>query len=164
MLKTKASSQTAIERQQSIELICLRLLARREHSRHELLEKLALRGYSRQDVEPVLDRMAEHNWQNDKRYAECFIRQRIGTGFGPLRIRYELQQRGVDNINMDALAEEQTGGWQDKLLELYKKKYDESLNLTSAEWLKRSRFLQQRGYSGEMIKLLFKDLKINLSG
>jgi len=153
---------TAIERRQQIEAVCLRLLARREHSRRELLDKLALRGFNRDEVEPVIDGMAEQNWQNDERYAECYVRQRIQSGYGPIRIRYELQQRGINDADLDAQAEEQ-GGWQNLLLEVYLGKYDDEKSLTQNEWLKRSRFLQQRGFSGEMIKRLFAELKIKLN-
>ena len=62
------------------------------------------------------------------------------------------------------LADELAGGWWNALLSVYTNKYGEAWDLTVAEWLKRSRFLQQRGFSGEMIKALFKDLKIKLSG
>lgn len=153
------SLSTAIERQRQVEVVCLRLLARREHSQKELLDKLAQRGFLREEVEPVIARLAEQNWQNDARYAECYVRQRIASGYGPVRIRYELQQRGIDDVDMDAAAEGQ-GGWQQLLTELYRNKYDEDKTLPQKEWLKRSRFLQQRGFSGEMIKRLFADLKI----
>jgi len=159
---TTPSLSTAIERRQQIEAVCLRLLARREHSRRELLDKLALRGFDRDDVEPVIDQIAEQNWQNDARYAEAYVRQRIQNGYGPMRIRYELQQRGINDADLDAQAEEQ-GGWQNLLLDVYSRKYDDEKSLTQNEWLKRSRFLQQRGFSGEMIKRLFVELKIKLN-
>jgi regulatory protein len=139
----------------------LRLLARREHSRRELLDKLALRGFDRDEVEPVVAQLTEQNWQNDDRYAECYVRQRIRNGYGPIRIRYELQQRGIDDTNLDERAEEQ-GGWQNLLMDVYQRKYGDETSLTQNEWLKRSRFLQQRGFSGEMIKRLFAELKIKL--
>ena len=161
MQKTTSSLSTAIERRQQINAICLRLLARREHSQKELLDKLALRGFQRDEVEPVIVEMIEQNWQNDERYAECYIRQRIASGFGPVRIRYELQQRGIEHADLDMQAEQQ-GGWQNVLLDVYCNKYDEEPVLTQNEWLKRSRFLQQRGFSGEMIKRLFAELKIKL--
>lgn len=160
-MKTTQSSSTATDRRQQIEAVCLRLLARREHSQKELLDKLALRGFQRDDVEPVIEALAEQNWQNDERYAECYVRQRIANGYGPVRIRYELQQRGIDGGDLDAQAEEQ-GGWQNLLLDVYLRKYDDEKALTQNEWLKRSRFLQQRGFSGEMIKCLFAELKIKL--
>ncbi|MDT4288131.1 regulatory protein RecX [Methylomonas sp. MO1] len=155
------SLSTAIERRQQIEAVCLRLLSRREHSRRELLDKLALRGFNRDEAEPVIDGMAELNWQNDERYTECYVRQRIRSGYGPVRIRYELQQRGINDVDLDAHAEE-LGGWQTVLLEVYSRKYDDEKLRSQNEWLKRSRFLQQRGFSGEMIKRLFAELKIKL--
>ena len=163
MQKTKASSQTAIERRQNIEQICLRLLARREHSQRELLEKLALRGFSQDEASPVIGEIAAQNWQNDERFAEAFVQQRIASGYGPLRIRYELQQRGITGVDLEALAAEAVGGWLESLLVLYSRKYAEEQTLSQAEWLKRSRFMQQRGFSGEMIKQLLAELKIKLS-
>lgn len=156
-----ASLSTAIERRKTIENICLRLLARREHSQRELFDKLALRGFSRQEVALVIDDLAEQHWQDDQRYADSYVRQRIASGYGPLRIRYELQQRGIADVDPDAKADEQ-GGWPHLLLKVYCNKYDTEKSLSQSEWLKRSRFLQQRGFSGEMIKRLFIELKIKL--
>lgn len=139
----------------------MRLLARREHSQRELLDKLNLRGFERDEVAPVIADLAEQNWQNDDRFAECYVRQRIANGYGPMRIRYELQQRGITEIDLDAQAELQ-GGWQNLALDAYLGKYDGETSLPANEWLKRSRFLQQRGFSGEMIKRVMVGLKIKL--
>lgn len=141
----------------------MRLLARREHSRRELLDKLALRGFERNEVEPVIDDMAEQNWQNDERFAECYVRQRIANGYGPMRIAYELQQRGITGVDLNLQAEHQAGGWQNLALEVYLGKYGDEKSLTANEWLKRSRFLQQRGFSGDLIKRVMAELKIKLN-
>lgn len=150
-----ASSQTAIERRRNVEQICLRLLSRREHSRRELLDKLALRGYRRDEVEPVIAEIAERNWQNDERYAECYVRQRLEKGYGPTRIGYELQQRGIGGVNLNALAEQYAGGWQNLLRSVCLRKYGDEPAAELNERLKRSRYLQQRGFSPDMIKALF---------
>lgn len=133
----------------------------REHSRKELSDKLALRGFEHDDIEAVIANMAEQNWQNDDRYAESFIRGRIAKGYGPTRISYELQQRGIKNFDLTDQAEE-AGGWQNLALSVYLGKYGEDSSLTPNEWSKRSRFLQQRGFSGETIKQLFSKLNIKL--
>ncbi|MGD0961942.1 MAG: regulatory protein RecX, partial [Methylomonas sp.] len=146
-----SNSRTAIEPDRQIAYICLRLLARREHSRRELLNKLELRGFQQREIDPVLDEMAARNWQDDQRFAASFVRQRIENGYGPLRIQYELRQRGVDGFDARALAEEYAGGWPDLLLNVYRNKYPDTLELSRAEWAKRSRFLFQRGFSQEMI-------------
>ncbi|MGY6277593.1 regulatory protein RecX [Methylomonas sp. MgM2] len=156
------SSSTAIERRRQAEAICLRLLARREHSQKELLDKLAQRGFRHEDVEPVVASLAEKNWQNDGRYAESYVRQRIAAGYGPIRIRYELQQRGIGDVDLDEQADE-LGGWQVLLTELYHRKYDDHKSVPQNEWLKRTRFLQQRGFSAEMIKRLFAESNIKIS-
>lgn len=161
MKTTTPSSSTATERRQQIEAVCLRLLVRREHSRRELLDKLALRGFDRDEAGPVIDELTEQNWQNDDRYAECYVRERIARGYGPIRIAYELQQRGISDADLDDQAESH-GGWHNLALDLYSRKYDEEKSLTPNEWAKRSRFLQQRGFSGETIKRVFAELKIKL--
>ncbi|QWF69957.1 regulatory protein RecX [Methylomonas paludis] len=156
------SSSTAIERSRQIEQICLRLLARREHSQLELLNKLALRGYTRQEALPVIAKISAENWQNDQRYAECYARQRLEKGYGPSRIRFELQQRGIAAQDLDELVAEQYGDWQNLLLAVYRSKYDDNTALTHNEWFKRCRFLQQRGFSAELIKGLQLELQIKL--
>ncbi|MGR8929011.1 MAG: regulatory protein RecX [Gammaproteobacteria bacterium] len=160
-MKTIQSLSTAIDRRRQIEAICLRLLARREHSQRELLDKLAVRGFQYSEVQPVIDDIAEMNWQNDERYTECFVRQRIEKGYGPARIAYELQQRGISTADLEIHAE-QMGGWREVVLRVYRSKYDDEISLSPKEWLKRSRFLQQRGFSGEHIKGLYSELNIQL--
>jgi regulatory protein len=160
---TTANLQTSIELKQSIQQICLRLLAMREHSQRELLDKLALRGYSRADVEPIIAEFAEQGWQDNQRFAECYARQRMIKGYGPVRIRYELQQRGIAELDLEQLAEDNVGGWLNSLLQIYENKFDQQPKLSRAEWLKRSRFLQQRGFSHDMIKQMCAELKIKIA-
>jgi regulatory protein len=160
---TTVNLQTSIELKQSIQQICLRLLAMREHSQRELLDKLALRGYSRADVEPIIAEFAEQGWQDNQRFAECYARQRMIKGYGPVRIRYELQQRGIAELDLEQLAEDNVGGWLNSLLQIYENKFDQQPKLSRAEWLKRSRFLQQRGFSHDMIKQMCAELKIKIA-
>lgn len=135
----------------------------REHSQRELLDKLALRGYSRADVEPIIAEFAEQGWQDNQRFAECYARQRMIKGYGPVRIRYELQQRGIAELDIEQLAEDNVGGWLNSLLQIYENKFDQQPKLSRAEWLKRSRFLQQRGFSHDMIKQMCAELKIKIA-
>lgn len=151
-----------MEQHQQIKDICLRLLARREHSQKELLDKLALRGFDAESSLAVIAELAEQGWQSDDRYAESYARQRIQKGYGPLRIAYELQQRGAGGVDLDALLEEMDESWLNILEKIYLSKYDPDTGLSAKEWLKRSRFLQQRGFSGDLIKVLYAYLGIRL--
>jgi regulatory protein len=143
-----------------IEGVCLRLLARREHSRQELLAKLALRGFDRDDALPVIDELAEHGWQDDSRYAESYARFRIQKGYGPIRVSYELKQNGIAAFDLEGIVQEEAGSWMALLEQVYSKKYSHDTVLERNEWAKRSRFLLHRGFSGAMISALFDELNI----
>ncbi len=143
---------------------CLRLLSRREHSQLELLNKLILKGFDRSDSQQLINELAEQGWQSDKRFTESYSRHRIKQGYGPIRIANELQLRGIDTFELDPIVLELADSWIEVLENVYNKKYpDEKTLLEKKEWLKRYRFLKQRGFSSEMIQLLFRQLTIQLT-
>lgn len=146
--------------QQKIKAACLRLLNRREHSRQELQAKLAVKGFNQTEIQCVLDELQEQGWQSDQRFAESYARSRLSSGFGLLKIQYELRQRGIKNFDLNAFVAENFGSWQDLLLQVYRQKYPDNVNLTAKECFKRSNFLQQRGFTGAMINKLFRQLNL----
>jgi regulatory protein len=149
-----------------IKNVCLRLLAGREHSKKELLQKLIAKGFNKNIVSAVIDELAREGWQDDLRYAENYARSRILKGYGPVRIAYELQQNGVDitadptSINLEAIAQATSGSWIDLLEQVYRKKYGQGNRPEVNEQAKRSRFLFQRGFTGAMISTFFEHLNI----
>lgn len=147
-------------RPQNIKAACLRLLNRREHSQQELLTKLALKGFDRTEIQYVLDELQQQGWQSDQRFAQAYVSSRLAGGFGPLKIQSELIQRGIREFDLNALVEENFGSWLDLLLQVYQQKYHDTVDLTAKEWLKRSYFLQQRGFTGTMINKLFRQLNL----
>ena len=148
------------EAAKEINNVCLRLLARREHSQQELLDKLALRGFDKNDAQPVIDELAKHGWQNDLRYAESYARFRIQKGYGPIRVEYELRQNGITAFNLEEIVRKEAGSWLNLLEQVYRKKYPHGTVLDRSEWAKRSRFLLHRGFTGAMIGALFDELNI----
>lgn len=148
------------ERAKQIEDVCLRLLTQREHSQKELLDKLALRGFTKEDVLPVVEDLADKGWQSDIRYAESYARSRIMKGYGPVRVAYELKQNGVEINTLDQIVQTVAGSWMGLLEQVYDKKYQQDRLLSRSEWAKRSRFLVQRGFSFEMVNALFDQLQI----
>jgi regulatory protein len=146
----------------SIRAECLQLLTGREHSRKELLQKLAAKGFAKERIDPILDELAEEGWQSDARYAESYARSRILKGYGPTFIAYELRQKGIDlgnlpSFDLEALAESVAGGWEALIGQVYSKKYGNAPAPSRNEWAKRSRFLQQRGFTHAMIADLLKN-------
>lgn len=59
---------------------CLQLLARREHSQKELLNKLLIKGFNKDVILAVIEELAKQGWQSDLRYAESYARHRIEKG------------------------------------------------------------------------------------
>jgi len=135
--------------------ICIRLLTRREQSQRELLDKLAIKGFDRSDTQHVIDELVKESWQSDERFAESYARYRIKKGFGPVKIAYELRQRGIAVFDLDPVILDLVGSWFDLIEQVYHKKFAQDQVLSQREKLKRIRFLQQRGFSNEMIKSLF---------
>ena len=141
---------------------CLRLLARREHSQKELLNKLVVKGFDKDEILAVIEELALQGWQSDSRYAESYARHRIQKGYGPISIAYELRKNGIDAFNLEDIVHNTVGSWVDLLEQVYTKKYGHHSLFDRNEWAKRSRFLMQRGFSGTMISALFDHLNIKL--
>lgn len=129
------------------------LLARREHSRGELARKLQDRfpEAAPESVEDVLTRLAEENLQSDRRFTEEYVRMRMRRGFGWLRIRADLQARGVADAIVSDFARPD-----EEWLELAESLMDsrlsgqEDLRPGSREHQRLFRFLQGRGFSAEI--------------
>ncbi|NSL56155.1 recombination regulator RecX [Uliginosibacterium aquaticum] len=140
----------------SLSSTALRLLATREHSRLELRRKLAARADASDDVEAVLDRMAETGLQSDERFAESFVRSRASR-FGAARIHRELGERGVDGETAASAMSEALQ--EDELMRarsVWQKKYG-VLPQDHREWARQARFLQTRGFAVDIIRKLLKE-------
>lgn len=83
----------------------LRLLARRAHSRVELLLKLTRRGYDSAAIRTALSRLEELGYLDDQAFARSFVRRR-GSVRGPRALSAELAARGVDRAQVDTAVAE----------------------------------------------------------
>lgn len=106
----------------------IRLLARREHGRRELADKLERKnaGVDPGVLHQVLDELAREGLQSDVRFAESFARQRAGKRFGPVRIRAELRQRGIDEGVADAAIDALEVDFFELAAETYVQRYGRS--------------------------------------
>jgi regulatory protein len=129
----------------------VRLLARREHSVAQLRRKLVSRGFAADLVEPVLADLSARGLLSDARFAEAYVRERTDKGFGPLRIRTELRERGV----AQALAEHHLSlgeeSWMAVLAAAHRRKYGESPPADHRELARRARFLEYRGFTSSQV-------------
>ena len=128
------------------------LLARREHTRAELVRKLKQRGAVAELLDPALDELEADGLQCDQRYADAFVRSRVGRGQGPVRIRHELGQRGVaTDLAETALAEADTD-WDALAAEVRHGRFGAALPGDFRERARQARFLTYRGFSAEQVR------------
>jgi regulatory protein len=137
---------------QELRARALRLLARREHSRAELKRKLGPHAESADAIEVLLDALEEKKQLSDARYAS--ERAHVLTRrFGASRIRQELRSRGVDETIAEGAAAAAAETDLERARAIYQRRYREPA-ATREERAKRSRFLQGRGFSGDIIRRL----------
>ncbi|KAF1068028.1 MAG: Regulatory protein RecX [Pseudomonas citronellolis] len=129
------------------------LLARREHGRAELSRKLRQRGAPTELIDPALDSLAEDGLLNESRYLESYIASRARSGYGPLRIREELGQRGLPRGEVEQALAEADVDWSAQLREVWRKKFPR-LPQDARERAQQGRFLAYRGYAMDAISRL----------
>lgn len=134
----------------------LGLLVRREHSRKELLAKLTARGMSDEDARRAVKRMTAEGWQDDGRFAASLARMRVSTGYGPVRIRAELEMHGVPweaiEAAFEALADSGDADWPARARELVERRYGDTLASDLALQRKAADFLLRRGFDGDSVR------------
>ena len=135
--------------------IAMNLLARREHSLLELKLKLTARDIDADQVDAVVADLAARDLVSDARFAESFTQARMRRGQGPVRIRQELRQRGVDAATADNCLAARAGEWESLVVSVRHKKFGESLPEEFKDKAKQMRFLEYRGFTAEQINAAF---------
>ncbi len=130
----------------------LRLLARREHSILELRRKLVGRGYGEEIVTPLLSELVEEGVLSEERFAESYVRSRVGQGLGPYRIERELQERGVSDGKIESAMAPYADGWNSTAVAVREKKFGTGRIDGFTERARQQRFLQYRGFTHEQIR------------
>lgn len=139
----------------------IRLLARREYSRAELVQRLALRAHAPEAITASLDELAETGLQSDQRFTESFLRSRVMRGQGPLKIRGELERRGIerDLIAATLSTAEQAGevDWYALAATTLARRFS-STGSSPRERARRERFLASRGFSFDQVRYALEQL------
>lgn len=127
----------------------LRYLAMREHSRWQLQQKLQRKFLQQAElIQSVLDQLHEDNAQSETRFADTYVRHRADKGYGPVKIRYELQQRGVSAELIEAALWHQDLDWLALQEKTRQKKFGaDPMPKEFAVKAKQRHYLHQRGFS-----------------
>lgn len=150
-----SGAQDTVEREQlalQLRRRAMDLLARREHSRRELDEKLRSRFAGVQDsmIGEVLDQLEADDLLSDVRFAESYVRMRRDRGYGPLYILSQFAKRGVDPVAVEAALDRNDDQWIKVAEEALRRKAGPEPALDSPREKSRlQRFLASRGFTAE---------------
>ena len=131
------------------------MLARREHSAGELRAKLLRKGHTPAAVTQAMTGLQQDGLVSDRRFAEMLLTVRRGRGVGPLRIRKELQEKGVAEELINQYLDVSSPEWIEDVRRVRQKKYGDELPANYAERARQARFLQSRGYTLAQIQGVF---------
>ena len=133
-----------VKTQPSLHARAMRFLARREHSRDELQRKLSRVATESDDVEAVVEELAQKGWLSDARYAELAVRAKARR-FGPLKVANDLRSKGVaDEAIAAAFVAAGADGAAD-IQRVWRSRFSAAPN-NDRERGRQVRFLQGRGF------------------
>jgi regulatory protein len=128
----------------------LRLLSGREHSRAELEKKLAAHEEEPGQLARILDELQAKDFINEQRVVDSVVHRRSGK-LGALRLRQELQSKGLDGEKVQAALAGLRSSELARAREVWARKFD-ALPADAAERGKQARFLAARGFDGEVVR------------
>jgi len=116
-----------------------------------------VKGYSPSLISIVIEQLISEGLQSDQRFTETYLHSRLQKGYGPLRLRQELSERGIDDRLIDICLDSLDIDWMDILHSVRQKKFGIKLPGRYSEQAKESRFLQYRGFSADQIRQFYKN-------
>jgi regulatory protein len=132
----------------------MQYLARREHSRRELHDKLLKKGCDEATAAETVKRLEQDRLVSDDRFMESLIQTRRSRGYGPLRIQKELQEKGVTAEAIERWLDVSGSEWLEDIRRVQRKKFGARLPKSYPERARQARFLQYRGFTYDQIQKL----------
>jgi len=139
-----------------------RMIARRDHTRRELIFKLRRKGFGGQAIDGAIQRCRELGYLDDAKTARAVADLLAGKGYGPLRIRQALKQKGLDEDLVEKTLA--AGDEEESQVQAAKKvlgKKASRLRRESDPWKRRQiayRFLAGRGFPSTVINRAISDI------
>ena len=127
-------------------------LARREYGRKELGAKLVSGGFDEPTALSAVEQLALDGLQDDRRFVDNFIQSRVQQGKGPVRIRLELAQRGVDETLVDEVLDDRDDDWRSLAKNIRQRKFGPGQPRDFREKAGQMRFLRYRGFTQDQIQ------------
>ncbi len=152
MRRSKPKSEALVSDVRSAMRRALDLLSRREHSAVELQSKLRAKGFEATHIDAALAALVDKGLLDDNRFVESYARSRINRGYGPLRIRAELRDRGAEPASDEWFSDDEPVDWFELASNAREKRFGPAKPQDYKEQARQMRFLQQRGFTSEQIR------------
>ena len=103
----------------------------------------------------MVDELQRAGLVSDERFSEMLVRVRRSRGFGPLRIKNELREKGVAGELIDLRLDMSSPEWVAVARQVRQKKFGARTPKTFSEKARQMRFLQYRGFTHDQIQRTF---------
>src|SRR5206468_3482566 len=123
-------------------------------SRPELERKLAKHTEDPREIPRVLDELEQRGFIDHVRVAASVVNRKAGK-LGSLRIRHELQSKGLEAPLVAATLADLKSTEVERARDVWRRKFDGPPS-DAKEWGKQMRFLAARGFSGDVIARVLK--------
>ncbi|MDH5436958.1 MAG: recombination regulator RecX, partial [Gammaproteobacteria bacterium] len=114
--------------------------------------KLKIRGINQDIIDETISLLTRDGLLSNERFTESYVRVRINKGFGPLRIRAELGELGIDDEMVAQYVVQDEEFWFESAMVARSKRFGEDKPEDTKAWSKQARFLQQRGFNTSMVR------------
>jgi len=129
----------------------VKLLTTREHSRQELARKLLRRAYAADAINAVLDQLERDDLLSESRLIEQYVAERLRKGFGPVRIRFELREKGLSDLRTEPYLELSEESCLALISAAHNRRFGAETRKERQTLAKRARFLEYRGFPSHLV-------------
>ena len=143
-----------VKRENSLRERALSMLARREHTRAEMMRKLSPHSESPEQVEQLLDALVARGWLSETRFAESRANA-LARKFGSRKIEHDLRSRGVSAEVVEHAVERALAQELENCRAAWQRKFG-VLPQSAAERGRQMRFLAGRGFSADAVRQVLK--------
>ncbi|OGE73739.1 MAG: hypothetical protein A3I07_03380 [Candidatus Doudnabacteria bacterium RIFCSPLOWO2_02_FULL_42_9] len=131
----------------------IKLLKIRPHHSGELTKKLLMRGFSREEVEGVIQKLQEENLIDNDRFVQLYLDELLrNKTYGFYGLKSKLMQRGIASNEAEAALKANLTF--ELELELAKKVLNKSGNLPKPKIAQR---LSSKGFRNDVIRTILQD-------
>lgn len=134
----------------SLKARALRYLSIREYSRKELAQKLVPYANDGDDLTALLQWLQDQGFLSEERFVDAYVRRR-SVRYGSMRILRELQNHNLDESVLRRVQSEMQNDEFERAQRIWQKKFG-CQPLDVHEKARQIRFLQQRGFSVDIIR------------